>query len=319
MTPRAVGFMLFLAAGLSPAMATAPEIARTVLVLDASGSMWGVIQGRSKMAIAREAVGRLLAGWPSGPALGLMAYGHRRKGDCGDIELLEAPTGFDAEALRQQVQALQPKGMTPISAAVRRAAEALRYTEQAATVILISDGEETCEADPCALGAELERLGVGFTAHVIGFDLPEGPARRQLQCLAQVTGGQYREAGDAEGLNQALATVASAAPTLNTAQAWIPGHSLVWQAGSQVESEGPDGTRVVAFTPEQTAQACQALCQDDARCGGWHYEPTGSYFIDHPRCHLKGLGAPLQLEAQDPDWVAGVKPGVRLIVNPEAE
>ena len=184
----------------------------SMLVLDASGSMWGQIQGRAKIEIAREAVGTMLKTWPRNQQLGLMAYGHRSKGNCADIEVLKMPATVDAAAMQQAVNALQPKGMTPISAAVRMAAEQLKFSERKATVILVSDGEETCHADPCALGAELEKLGVDFTAHVVGFDLPEGKARAQLQCLAKTTGGMYVEARDAAELNKALGQLAQAAP-----------------------------------------------------------------------------------------------------------
>ena len=60
---------------------------QTMLVLDASGSMWGQIGGQPKITIARQAIGAMLDDW-SGGDLGLMAYGHRRKGDCADIEVL---------------------------------------------------------------------------------------------------------------------------------------------------------------------------------------------------------------------------------------
>ena len=71
-------------------------------------------------------------------------------------------------------------GKTPLTEAVRQAASTLKSTEAKATVILITDGIETCEADPCALGAELEASGVDFTAHVVGFGLTaeEGCDRR---------------------------------------------------------------------------------------------------------------------------------------------
>ena len=184
---------------------------QSMLVLDASGSMWGKMGGRAKIEIARDAVAQMLDGWPAGQQLGLMAYGHRSKGDCSDIELLRAPGALDRSAMVQTVNALQPKGMTPISASVRMAAEQLKFSERKATVILVSDGEETCHADPCALGAELEKLGVDFTAHVVGFDIDKNPkAKAQLQCLASSTGGRYLDAKDAGELNKALREVAQA-------------------------------------------------------------------------------------------------------------
>ena len=193
-----------------PTAPAAPGV--SMLVLDASGSMWGQIQGRTKIEIAREAVGSMLKTWPANQQLGLMAYGHRSKGDCADIEVLKAPGVLDAASMQKAVNALQPKGMTPITASVRMAAEQLKSSERKATVILVSDGEETCNADPCALGAELEKLGVDFTAHVVGFDLPEGKARAQLQCLAKSTGGRYVEARNAAELNSALGQLAKATP-----------------------------------------------------------------------------------------------------------
>ena len=195
------------ASGLYAANAQRPA---TMLVLDASGSMWGQIDGKPKIAIAREAVGAMLDGWNGGD-LGLMAYGHNRKGDCNDIEVLQ-PVGADtAGGIRKRVNALNPMGMTPITESVRRAATQLRFTEHKATVILVSDGEETCNADPCALGKELEAAGVDFTAHVVGFDIQKGSkAHQQLQCLAANTGGRYVDAKDAGELNRALQSVAKA-------------------------------------------------------------------------------------------------------------
>ncbi len=57
--------------------------------------------------------------------------------------------------------------------AIRQAAEALKYTEKQATVILVSDGIETCDPDPCAVADELEKTGVGLTVHTVGFGLDD--------------------------------------------------------------------------------------------------------------------------------------------------
>jgi Ca-activated chloride channel family protein len=111
------------------------------------------------------------------------------------------------EALRSAVQRLTPKGKTPLTDAVIHAAEALRYTEREATVVLISDGIETCNRDPCEAAEMLERTGVDFTAHVIGFDIERAADQAQLRCLAEGTGGRFQTAGSAQGLQKALDTV----------------------------------------------------------------------------------------------------------------
>lgn len=302
---------------------------QSMLVLDASGSMWGKLGGRAKIEIARDAVAQMLDGWPAGQQLGLMAYGHRSKGDCSDIELLRAPGALDRSAMVQTVNALQPKGMTPISASVRMAAEQLKFSERKATVILVSDGEETCHADPCAVGKELEKLGVDFTAHVIGFDISKGSkAEQQLQCLASSTGGRYLDARDAGSLSDALRSVAKGAPPapkVNATQGreWMPNTMLWWEAGTQIEGGGSerDGELGVKdFAKGQTARDCQALCMQHTACGAWVYNPPGSYFIEHPRCDLKGTGGALSEEKTNPGegWVSGVKPGAKVMFQPAA-
>lgn len=176
---------------------------RAIIVFDGSGSMWGQIDGKAKHEIAREALRNMLENAPDSMTLGLMAYGHREKGSCTDIEML-VPLGQNNKAdILQAVQNMKFLGKTPLSAAVQQAATVLRYTEDKATVILITDGEETCQADPCKLGTELKESGVDFTAHVVGFGLNQQQGE-QVACLAHNTGGQYFEASNAANLTKAV-------------------------------------------------------------------------------------------------------------------
>ena len=184
---------------------------RAIIVLDASGSMWGQIDGKPKLEIARETLKSVLPTLPGDLELGLMAYGHREKGNCQDIELVVPPAAGSAGAIADAAARLKFLGKTPLSEAVRQAAEALRYTEDKATVILITDGIETCNADPCALGNELETSGVDFTAHVVGFGLSREEGR-QVACLAENTGGRYIQAKDEGELRDALTTTVAAKP-----------------------------------------------------------------------------------------------------------
>ncbi len=188
-------------------VATAQDSPATILVLDGSGSMWGQIDGRTKIEIAQEVVAELMQSVPEDQEYGLTVYGHRTKGDCSDIETIIAPATGQAAAIVAAVNGISPKGKTPLSAAVIAAAKELRYSEEKATVILVSDGRETCSLDPCVVGQELEAAGVDFTAHVIGFDVDDPADRAQLQCLADETGGTFRLASNAAELTSALALV----------------------------------------------------------------------------------------------------------------
>ena len=133
-----------------------------------------------------------------------MAYGHRRKGDCADIETLIPVGAGQNEALAQTVRNLQPKGMTPISDALVKAAENLKYKENAASIVLVSDGVETCKGDPCIVAKSLHQAGVELKVYVVGFDVA-GQAAQELQCIADAGGGHFFTAGGARELAEALA------------------------------------------------------------------------------------------------------------------
>ncbi|TIW19251.1 MAG: VWA domain-containing protein, partial [Mesorhizobium sp.] len=185
---------------------------KVIIILDASGSMWAQIDGKPKLEIARESLRTVLQSVPADDEIGFMAYGHRTKGSCDDIELVVPPQAGSASAISAAADSMKFLGKTPLTAAVKQAAEALRYTEDKATVVLITDGLETCGGDPCALGKALKETGVDFTADVVGFGLTADEGK-QIACLAENTGGKYIPASDEKALQDALVeTVAAPAP-----------------------------------------------------------------------------------------------------------
>ncbi|MBW2640689.1 MAG: VWA domain-containing protein, partial [Deltaproteobacteria bacterium] len=167
-----------------------------MFILDASGSMWGQVEGKAKIAIAKEVLTGLIQDLPIDAVVGLVAYGHRRKGDCNDVEELIALGPLDKEKTVARIQGLNAKGKTPISRSVRLTAERIKHLEDQTTIILISDGKETCDPDPCGLVKELKAEGIKFVMHVIGFDVTE-EEREQLECMAKAGGGKYYTAGNA--------------------------------------------------------------------------------------------------------------------------
>lgn len=178
-----------------------------MVVFDGSNSMWGQIDGVAKIEIARDAISRLMGEWADGTNVGLMAYGHRRRGDCRDIETIIAPGPFSRPDFLSEVGEITPTGKTPLTTAVEEAARQLSHRDRPATVILISDGIESCDRDPCALADELERSGVRFTAHVVGFGLATAEEQAALSCIADRTGGEFIAASDASELEEALGRV----------------------------------------------------------------------------------------------------------------
>ena len=115
---------------MSPAGAQTDTPSDLLFVLDSSNSMWGQIDGTAKAEIARSAFEGFVAGLPDGTRAGVMAYGHRRKADCGDVETLVPVSELDRSKLVQSVKALTPRGKTPITETLRQAAELLAQNDR---------------------------------------------------------------------------------------------------------------------------------------------------------------------------------------------
>lgn len=188
------------------------------IVLDASGSMNArLADGRSRLDGAREALGVVVPAIPATARLSLRLYGDqspRARHDCRDTRIA-VPFGAAATAAAAALAAVKgitAQGYTPITWVIEQAAGDLA-TEATADrlVVLVSDGKETCEGDPCAAARALTKAGAKVTIHTVGFGV-DSAARLQLQCIARATGGTYFPAESAAELANALkkATVTSA-------------------------------------------------------------------------------------------------------------
>ncbi len=184
----------------------------SILIYDASGSMWGQLDGGiSKVEIAREVIGDFFVSRDNSIPLGVIAYGHSRRGDCSDIEVIADVGVNDPAGLSSRLNRLNPRGMTPITDSLSLAASMIPPTAESADIILVTDGLETCEADPCALAAQLANEGIAIRAHVVGFGLTreEGEV---MSCVADATGGLLLTPQTGQELADALRQVAQVEP-----------------------------------------------------------------------------------------------------------
>jgi Mg-chelatase subunit ChlD len=202
----------FVAVLLSALLAPTALSAKTIeLILDASGSMNAQLpSGDSRLAAAKKAVSQLVAGLPKDTELAFRAYGHqspREKHDCNDTQLLVnfGAAGANGAQVDASSRGLTARGYTPITRVLELAAKDFiagnKKGEKA--IVLVSDGKETCDGDPCATAAALAAADVELSIHAIGFEV-DIAARKQLQCIAKVARGSYADAGDAAQLAAAL-------------------------------------------------------------------------------------------------------------------
>ena len=181
------------------APACAGEAGDTVVVLSASGGMKRAVQGRGALDLTREALGWRLG---AGAAPGLVVFGGRKAKDCRDIDVVGKPGAVGAETAFASLAALKPLGQAPVAEAMRAAA-GLLPAEKPGTLLLVTEGADTCKADPCAAAVELKRARPGLRIDVLGFDTK---ARDKLACLAAATGGTSTIAASTMDVFAALAT-----------------------------------------------------------------------------------------------------------------
>ncbi len=174
-----------------------------LFILDASGSMWGRVQKQSKIVVAKSVLRQLLSQIPQGTELGLIAYGHRQRSDCKDVETLLPLADNNHEVFTNAVESLTPRGKTPLTAAVTQATKLVAGRDDTPTVVVLSDGIESCTGNPCQAVLDARASGLRFTLHTIGFDLKDEETE-QLKCMAEAGGGRFHTARNAGQLLQGL-------------------------------------------------------------------------------------------------------------------
>jgi Ca-activated chloride channel homolog len=184
-----------MAAGESPTPCTEDAM----IVFDASGSMAGSLAEGIGAKIrrideVRKALGQALPRVTHFRRIGLITYGPGSYRQC-NVELKLRPVPNAAKRILDDVSTLNPSGKTPLAAAVEQAAEVLDYKAEPGIVVLLTDGEETCDGAPCALGKMLKVDGLQLTVHVIGFRMTAfwtgAQSALDVKCLAEETGGLY--------------------------------------------------------------------------------------------------------------------------------
>ncbi|MEM8937479.1 MAG: hypothetical protein AAGC77_13855, partial [Pseudomonadota bacterium] len=174
------------------------------IIYDSSGSMWGELADSArKYEAGRSALTTFLDTDLSGREVAFRAYGHRRKADCRDTELI-VPFSEPAQAKQQIADAangIRPTGKTPITHSLRQALTDLDGRK--GDILLVSDGIETCDIDPCELMREWRTSNVDIRVFVVGVGLTSGE-RSAMSCIAETSGGKYFDADSAEGFSEAL-------------------------------------------------------------------------------------------------------------------
>lgn len=209
------------------------------IIFDASGSMLGRLPDQTrKIDVAKKVLKEFVAGDFAGYDLALRVYGHRKNDDCADSELV-VPFGPAADVvspIKEYVDKLKALGRTPITLSFQ---EALKdFGDRSGEIILISDGIESCNADPCALMREWKQKNVKIKVHVVGLGLDE-KSKQALKCISDAAGTEYHDAQSATTLAESLAKIRNEATSrgfqlqgVDAAGNWLKVSGLLSRAGA---------------------------------------------------------------------------------------
>lgn len=179
----------------------------TAFVMDFSNTMNTAIGDRPRIDLTRDAIEAAMDEADPRIEVGVVAYGHRRAGDCRDVEAVVPLAPLDTEDFSTRIDPLDARGKASLDRALEAAAEMLAGIAGRSSIIVTAGAGDACGVDICARAAALEAERPALAIHVVG--IGDDPAKLEpLQCLAEATGGLFQAAADAAAIDTAIRKVA---------------------------------------------------------------------------------------------------------------
>jgi len=224
------------------ATASAQAASRIEYILDVSGSMNAMFGSDKRIDAARKSIATAIQGVPDGSTVALRLYSHRvppadKAASCKDTELVVPFGPINRTQITDIVNKATPLGQTPIAYALEQAAnDFVMGADEQQTIILVSDGEESCGGDPVAVAKALIAKGFKLKINVIGIDV-DANAKNQLSSIASATGGQYFDARDTASLTNSLQKLTQESLVINKAGSSVYGEEI--RGGDNYETAVP--------------------------------------------------------------------------------
>jgi Mg-chelatase subunit ChlD len=176
------------------------------LILDASGSMLQRMEGKRRIVVAKEVLTEaVLQHIPAGTPVALRVFGHKQADACRtDLEIPLQP--LDPKAAAAKIAGIQAMNLarTPIADSLNAIRSDLKGASGGAAIVLVTDGEETCEGDPGKVIEALQAEGMQINLNIVGFAIDNVELAAQFKSWAELGGGRYFAANNQEGLSGAL-------------------------------------------------------------------------------------------------------------------
>ncbi|MEO5572098.1 MAG: VWA domain-containing protein [Bacteroidia bacterium] len=186
------------------------QLTRILFLFDDSQSMRVKWQSNTKFEIAKKLLSEMVDSLQriDNLELALRVYGHTKRfppQDCDDTRL-EVPFGrMNSFQIKKKLKEIQPSGTTPIAASLQECEKDFPDDPSRNIIILITDGIEECNGDPCAVSYALQKKGIVLKPFVIGLGITKDFAK-SFDCV-----GTYYDAAEESSFRTVLSVVISQA------------------------------------------------------------------------------------------------------------
>ena len=179
------------------------------VILDASGSMLQRQDGKRRIEIAKETLVSLVTETiPAKTPIALRVFGHKEADSCRtDLEVPLTP--LDPAKMVSIIGKIEAKNLakTPIAASLTAVASDLSEVPGERIVILLTDGEETCDGDPALAIRKLRAGGTNVRVNIVGYAIEDEDLRQTFESWATLGKGRYLNAPSADELAKAMKRV----------------------------------------------------------------------------------------------------------------
>lgn len=221
------------------------------LILDASGSMWQRLDGKFRIDIAKEVLTEAVEQHiPVGTPMALRVFGNREPNSCRtDLEIPLQP--LDPASAATKIDSIDPQSLarTSIADSLAKIEGDLKNAEGRKTVVLVTDGEETCDGKPEDVIGRLRDKGFDFSLNIVGFAIGDAELEQTFADWAELGGGRYFSANDQEGLSEAITAALQVPYSVYDASGTKVATGMV--GGEPLELEAGQYRVVVSSSPQQ--------------------------------------------------------------------
>lgn len=275
--------VLFFLSQISFAQHAPQKTTRILFIVDGSSSMlehWDGNLNRFKAGslLIKDIMDSVTALNPN-VEFGLRVFGHNYtvdKNNCLDTRMETSFAPYNSNLLFGKLSLLQPQGVSPIALALRESAEVdiTQINKYAYSLILVTDGNESCGGDLCDVMQKLVNYKITFKPYIISLNNDKSLVE-QYDCM-----GEFMIVSNKSDFNNVIKKI------LDDNNNFIANHSTKFTPQSSYNPSIINSTPTVDNTPKVPIQTSNSPSNANPRHIALHKNPFSSPRLTYSNNHF---------------------------------